>query len=232
MGGETGGDGDDKRFTSSTDALLVGAVVSVATAISVATREEEVVGADEMVSEETHETLGTMDEVLQVDTVVEEEEGKLDTEAGVTIDEEHGTRGDVLREEEGTRLLEDDSGLTDEDTEVSQTKDETAIGGESLVAVDTMDTLDTVTVGTLVVVGGRGGGRGGGRVTLLVSHGVLSCLLVTVKRVDDDDDAKRDNPIQRKPNTLPLLNQRHNTINTCTIIMLLYYITLPKQIYF
>ena len=121
------------------------------------------------------------------------------------------------------RLLEDDLGLTDEETVVSQTKDETAIGGELLVAVDTMDTLDTVTVGTLVVVGGR--------VALLVSHGVLSCLLVTVKRVDDDDD-KRDNPVQRKSNTLPLLNQRHNTINTCTIIMLLYHITLPKQIYF
>ena len=219
MGGETGGDGDDKRFTSSTDALLVGAVVSMATAVSVATREEEVVGADEMVSEETHETLGTMDEVLEVDTVTEEEEDKLDTEAGVTTDEEHGTRGDVLREEEGMRLLEDDSGLTDEDTVVSQAKDETAIGGESLVAVDTMDTLDTVTVGTLVVVGGRGGGR----VALLVSHGVLSCLLVTVKRVDDNDD-KCDNPVQRKPNTLPLLNERHNTI-----IMLLYHITLPKQ---
>lgn len=219
MGGETGGDGDDKRFTSSTDALLVGAVVSMATAVSVATREEEVVGADEMVSEETHETLGTMDEVLEVDTVTEEEEDKLDTEAGVTTDEEHGTRGDVLREEEGMRLLEDDLGLTDEDTVVSQAKDETAIGGESLVAVDTMDTLDTVTVGTLVVVGGRGGGR----VALLVSHGVLSCLLVTVERVDDNDD-KRDNPVQRKPNTLPLLNERHNTI-----IMLLYHITLPKQ---
>ena len=220
MGGETGGDDGDERFTSSTDALLVGAVVSVAT------REEEVVGADEIVSEETHETLGTMDEVLEVDTVTEEED-KLDTEAGVTTDEEHGTRGDVLREEEGMRLLEDDSGLTDEDTEVSQTKDETAIGGESLVAVDTMDTLDTVTVGTLVVVGGRGGGR----VASLVSHGVLSCLLVTVERVDNDDD-KCDNPIQRKSNTLPLLNQRHNTTNTCTIIMLLYHITLPKQIYF
>ena len=220
-----GGDDDDEIFTSSTDALLVGAVVSVATAVSVATREEEVVGADEMVSEETHETLGTLDEVLQVDTVTEEED-KLDTETGVTIDEEHETRGDVLREEEGMRLLEDDLGLTDEETVVSQTKDETAIGGELLVAVDTMDTLDTVTVGTLVVVGGR--------VALLVSHGVLSCLLVTVKRVDDDDD-KRDNPVQRKSNTLPLLpllNQRHNTINTCTIIMLLYHITLPKQIYF
>ena len=172
-----------------------------------------------MVSEETHETLGTMDEVLEVDTVTEEEEDKLDTEAGVTTDEEHGTRGDELREEEGMRLLEDDLGLTDEDTVVSQTKDETAIGGESLVAVDTMDTLDTVTVGTLVVVGGKGGGR----VALLVSHGVLSCLLVTVKRVDDNDD-KCDNPVQRKPNTLPLLNERHNTI-----IMLLYHITLPKQ---
>ena len=69
-----GGDDDDEIFTSSTDTLLVGAVVSVATAVSVATREEEVVGADEMVSEETHETLGTLDEVLQVDTVTEEED--------------------------------------------------------------------------------------------------------------------------------------------------------------
>ena len=77
MGGETGRDDDDEIFTSSTDALLVGTVVSMATAVSVVTREEEVVGADEMVSEETHETLGTLDEVLQVDTVTEEEEDKL-----------------------------------------------------------------------------------------------------------------------------------------------------------
>ena len=188
MGGETGRDDDDKIFTPSTDALLMGAVVSVATAVSVVTREEEVVGADEMVSEETHETLGTLDEVLQVDTVTEEEEDKLDTEAGVTIDEEHGTRGDVLREEEGMRLLEDDLGG-------EKKEDETTIGGELLVAVDTMDMLDTVTVGTLVIVGGRGGEG----VALLVSHGVLSCLLVTIKRVDDDDDnviiLYKENPI-------------------------------------